>query len=40
MMKGFRFLATLPPPRAPEAYARMMAGEARFRIVLTMDRSA
>ena len=31
---------TMPLERAPEAYARMMAGEARFRIVLTMDRSA
>jgi propanol-preferring alcohol dehydrogenase len=29
-------IETLPLERAPEAYRRMMAGEARFRIVLTM----
>ncbi len=31
---------TMPLERAAEAYARMMAGEARFRIVLTMAASA
>lgn len=30
---------TMPLERAPEAYARMMSGQARFRIVLTMDGS-
>ncbi|WP_342629977.1 alcohol dehydrogenase [Nguyenibacter vanlangensis] len=29
-------IETIPLERAPEAYRRMMAGEARFRIVLTM----
>ena len=28
---------TYPLERAPEAYARMMSGKARFRVVLTMD---
>jgi propanol-preferring alcohol dehydrogenase len=28
---------TMPLERAAEAYARMMAGEARFRMVLTMS---
>ena len=27
---------TMPLERAPEAYARMMSGQARFRMVLTM----
>jgi alcohol dehydrogenase, propanol-preferring len=30
-------IETLPLERAPEAYARMMAGKARFRMVLTMQ---
>jgi propanol-preferring alcohol dehydrogenase len=28
---------TMPLERAAEAYARMMAGQARFRMVLTMS---
>jgi hypothetical protein len=28
---------TMPLEKAPEAYAKMMAGKARFRIVLTMQ---
>lgn len=31
-------IETVPLEQAPEAYAKMMAGKARFRIVLTMDR--
>ena len=31
-------IETMPLERAPEAYAKMMAGKARFRMVLTMDR--
>ena len=31
-------IETMPLERAPEAYAKMMAGKARFRLVLTMDR--
>src|SRR5271168_5291180 len=31
-------IETMPLERAPEAYAKMMAGEARFRMVLTMQR--
>jgi D-arabinose 1-dehydrogenase-like Zn-dependent alcohol dehydrogenase len=31
-------IETMPLERAQEAYARLMAGEARFRMVLTMDR--
>ena len=30
-------IETMPLERAPEAYARMLAGEARFRMVLTMQ---
>ena len=30
-------IETMPLERAPEAYAKMMAGEARFRMVLTMQ---
>lgn len=30
----------MPLENAPEAYAAMMAGKARFRIVLTMGKSA
>jgi propanol-preferring alcohol dehydrogenase len=29
-------IETLPLERAPEAYAKMMAGRARFRMVLSM----
>jgi propanol-preferring alcohol dehydrogenase len=29
-------IETMPLERAPEAYRKMMAGKARFRIVLTM----
>jgi propanol-preferring alcohol dehydrogenase len=29
-------IETMPLERAPEAYAKMMAGKARFRMVLTM----
>jgi D-arabinose 1-dehydrogenase-like Zn-dependent alcohol dehydrogenase len=29
-------IETMPLERAPEAYAKMMAGNARFRMVLTM----
>jgi len=29
-------IETMPLERAPEAYARMMSGKARFRMVLTM----
>jgi len=36
-MSGVRpMIETMPLERAPEAYARMMSGEARFRMVLTM----
>jgi D-arabinose 1-dehydrogenase-like Zn-dependent alcohol dehydrogenase len=28
---------TLPLDKAPEAYAKMIAGKARFRMVLSMD---
>jgi alcohol dehydrogenase, propanol-preferring len=28
---------TVPLEKAPEAYAKMIAGNARFRMVLTMD---
>jgi alcohol dehydrogenase, propanol-preferring len=30
-------IETMPLEKAPEAYARMMAGKARFRMVLTMQ---
>jgi alcohol dehydrogenase, propanol-preferring len=30
-------IETMPLERAPEAYARMMSGKARFRVVLTMN---
>jgi D-arabinose 1-dehydrogenase-like Zn-dependent alcohol dehydrogenase len=30
-------IETMPLEKAPEAYARMMAGKARFRLVLTMS---
>jgi propanol-preferring alcohol dehydrogenase len=29
-------IETMPLTQAPEAYAKMMAGDARFRMVLTM----
>jgi len=29
---------TMPLERAPEAYARMIAGDVRFRMVLTMEK--
>ena len=32
-------IETVPLDQAANAYAKMMAGKARFRIVLTMDRS-
>ncbi len=36
-LSGVRpMIETMPLSRAPEAYARMMSGEARFRMVLTM----
>jgi D-arabinose 1-dehydrogenase-like Zn-dependent alcohol dehydrogenase len=36
-MTGVRpVIETLPLEQAPEAYAKMMRGEARFRMVLTM----
>jgi D-arabinose 1-dehydrogenase-like Zn-dependent alcohol dehydrogenase len=36
-LSGVRpMIETMPPSRAPEAYARMMRAEARFRMVLTM----
>jgi len=36
-LSGVRpMIETLPLARAPEAYARMMRGDARFRMVLTM----
>jgi D-arabinose 1-dehydrogenase-like Zn-dependent alcohol dehydrogenase len=36
-MSGVRpMIETLPLHQAPEAYAKMMRGEARFRMVLTM----
>lgn len=36
-LSGVRpMIETMPLERAPEAYARMMGGEARFRMVLTM----
>ena len=31
-------IETMPLEKAPEAYAKMMAGKARFRVVLTMER--
>ena len=31
-------IETMPLEKAPEAYARMMSGKARFRMVLTVDR--
>jgi alcohol dehydrogenase, propanol-preferring len=31
-------IETAPLEKAPEAYAKMIAGKARFRMVLTMDR--
>jgi propanol-preferring alcohol dehydrogenase len=30
-------IETMPLERAPDAYAKMMAGKARFRMVLTMN---
>jgi D-arabinose 1-dehydrogenase-like Zn-dependent alcohol dehydrogenase len=30
-------IETMPLERAAEAYARMMSGNARFRVVLTME---
>jgi len=33
-------IETMPLERAPEAYAKMMAGQARFRIVLTMGNAS
>jgi D-arabinose 1-dehydrogenase-like Zn-dependent alcohol dehydrogenase len=37
MLSGVRpMIETMPLARAPEAYARMMRGDARFRMVLTM----
>jgi alcohol dehydrogenase, propanol-preferring len=30
-------IETMPLEKAPEAYAKMMAGKARFRMVLTMS---
>lgn len=37
VLTGVRpMIETMPLARAPEAYARMMSGEARFRMVLTM----
>ena len=37
-LSGVRpMIETLPLARAPEAYARMMRGDARFRMVLTME---
>jgi D-arabinose 1-dehydrogenase-like Zn-dependent alcohol dehydrogenase len=36
-LSGVRpMIETMPLARAPEAYARMMRGDARFRMVLTM----
>jgi D-arabinose 1-dehydrogenase-like Zn-dependent alcohol dehydrogenase len=36
-LSGVRpMIETMPLSRAPEAYARMMRGDARFRMVLTM----
>ena len=36
-LSGVRpMIETMPLSRAPQAYARMMRGEARFRMVLTM----
>jgi hypothetical protein len=32
-------IETVPLDQAANAYAKMMAGKARFRMVLTMDRS-
>jgi propanol-preferring alcohol dehydrogenase len=32
-------IETVPLDEAANAYAKMMAGKARFRMVLTMDRS-
>jgi hypothetical protein len=32
-------IETVPLDQAANAYAKMMAGKARFRVVLTMDRS-
>jgi D-arabinose 1-dehydrogenase-like Zn-dependent alcohol dehydrogenase len=38
VLAGVRpMIETYPLSRAPEAYARMMSGQARFRVVLTMD---
>ena len=38
-LSGVRpMIETMPLERAPDAYARMMSGEARFRMVLTMDK--
>ncbi len=31
-------IETVPLEKAPEAYAKMMSGKARFRMVLTVDR--
>jgi propanol-preferring alcohol dehydrogenase len=31
-------IETMPLAKASEAYAKLMAGKARFRMVLTMDR--
>ena len=37
VLSGVRpMIETMPLGRAPEAYARMMRGDARFRMVLTM----
>jgi D-arabinose 1-dehydrogenase-like Zn-dependent alcohol dehydrogenase len=37
LLSGVRpMIETMPLARAAEAYARMMSGEARFRMVLTM----
>jgi propanol-preferring alcohol dehydrogenase len=33
-------IETMPLERAPEAYAKMMAGKARFRMVLTTTKTA
>lgn len=39
VLSGVRSMnEVFPLERAPEAYARMMSGEARFRVVLTMER--
>jgi alcohol dehydrogenase, propanol-preferring len=31
-------IETMPLENGPEAYAKMMSGKARFRMVLTLDR--